>query len=307
MMSTETGVSPQAASRIVDAFPEEGPRWLRELATTERTLARQWGLQLGPAFAGSRTASVRTARISGGPAAVLKVPVIPSDTITEFRALRYWNGDAAPSAFDRDETSGALLLEFIEGEPLSMHDASENSLERVGAFLSRLHARRQTLPQLPSLEEHLAPLREALRARERSSQETAESLVEENAVRAWLRRNADSMSSATVIHGDLHTRNVLLTPDDQLKCVDPYGVVGDPARDAGAVALSCRSPVPLPDRLEILCARCQADPLRAAAHAFSMAVGALRYRRAFRSTDETLGLMSVIDLLRPAMRAAGAI
>ena len=103
-------------------------------------------------------------------------------------------------------------------------------------------------------------------------------LSREAAVRTWL---ADSVPGTTVIHGDLHPRNLLVRRDGALCAIDPYGVVGDPSRDVASLGMFFREDGRALHRLDALAAFADADRARVAGYAYALAVGALRFRVAY--------------------------
>ena len=308
------GVTPShLASGVLELYPVEGPRWLDALEATQRKLASMWQIELGRWLPGSRTGCVRRVVTSTGAPAVLKVPVVPGDTSAELRVLRYWGGHGAPRVLQADDATGALLLEYVKGRRVADVALSPPTLTRLGEYLSRLHADKGTVPpKLPTMDERLSPLRGDLARRECTCEQMARAnaaLVRcEEAVRKWLRSTAPESGCQTVIHGDLHARNLLLTPDNGFAAIDPYGLRGEPARDIGVLAASISGrPASLRRRLDILASECAVDAVRAAAHAYTFALGAIRFRRVYGAARDTAQLMNVAEELTPLLTAAGAL
>lgn len=272
------------ARSIERMHPVAGPRWLLGLPRLRRRLAQTWDLELGQ-WLPARGSCVTRASTPDGDQVVVKIPVIASDTLSEGATLGYWDGDGAPRLLGVDAPSGALLMQWVGGRPFVEEVDDRDALRRAGEFLRELHRpRRARHPQLPSLEDKLAPWRASRELAERSRPGRpsldAATVRREAAVRAWLADGAGE-ARATVIHGDLHPRNLLARADGGLCAIDPHGVIGDPARDAASLALFFREDGDALTRLEALAELANVDRTRVVAHAYAIAVGAYRYRVAY--------------------------
>jgi streptomycin 6-kinase len=302
----------QLAFGVLELYPVEGGPWLAELEATQQKLASMWRIELGRWLPGSRTGCARSVVMPSGALAVLKLPVVRADTAAELRVLRYWDGCGAPRVLKSDDATGALLLEYVKGCCVAEVAISRPMLLGMGEFLSRLHADNGTVrPELPTIDEKLAPLRSALARRESAcaqmTRANAGLVTREEAVRRWLRDTASESDLEAVIHGDLHARNLFLMPDSGFTAIDPYGLRGDPARDVGALALSLAGPASLRERLHILSSYCAVDAARAAAHAYTLALGAIRFRRVFAAAKDTAELMNSVEELTALVAATGAV
>jgi streptomycin 6-kinase len=291
----------QFAAAIERAHPDVGRTWLRDLPAVQARLAAQWDLKLTD-WLPARGAHVQRAVTADGREAVLKIPVIAADTVSERRALAYWDGDAAARLIMGDGASGALLVEWVDGRPFAEEDDTPESLRRAGEFLRDLHRPRAASHRgFPTLEEKLAPLR---RSREHLEGIGGPRLDEpthraEAAALAWLAESATA-DETTVIHGDLHPRNVLVRPNGAPFAIDPYGVIGDRCRDAASLALFFREDDKALRRLETLADFAELPRSRVLAHAFALAVGSYRTRAAFGITAGRDFLENVAcDLQRP--------
>jgi streptomycin 6-kinase len=279
------GLDAAFARSIERAHPVIGPAWLRELPQLQRRLASEWELTLTQ-WLPARGACVRRAvSVADGDEVVVKIPVIAADTVSEGRALSYWDGDGAPRLRRVDAETGTLLVDWVDGRPFVEQRDTAGALRRAGEYLRELRRPRQAhRPDVPTLEAKLAPLR---RSREQQEQACGgvpaldDSMLHGEAeVRTWL---ADSLGTvdASVIHGDLHPRNLLVRRDGCLSAIDPYGVVGDPCRDAASLALFFREDDKALCRLEALADFAAVDRDRVVAHAYAIAVGSYRFRVAY--------------------------
>ena len=301
-MSVPHRLSSEFVHGVRRAHPDAGQAWLDELPGLQHRLASLWSLRLRDWLPSRGSCVIRAVTVNDEPV-VVKIPVIPSDTISERLVLEYWDGDAAARLLGADTASGALLVEWVQGRPFGEEVDAPRTLRRAGDYLRELHRRRHaTPPSLPTLEQKLAPWRRSRERRETAnggaSVLEASSPGREAAVRGWLADSADDGGGA-VIHGDLHPRNLLVRPDASLVAIDPYGVRGDPARDAASLGLFFREDSRATRRLDALAESAELDPVRVAAHAYLLAVGAHRFRTAYDIPDGRRFLVDVIgDLER---------
>ena len=194
----------------------------RELASE---LAREWGLELGEPFALSRHSFVAPA----GDDTVLKlVPAEDDESDEEPDALALWDGDGAVRLLRHDRARRALLLErALPGTDLSLLPEADATAAAV-SVARRLGRRGQSRGQ--------SPLR------------TIHSLVPR-----WLAADGDAFASDvyarhekrddTLVHGDFHHHNVLLSARGWL-AIDPKPMLGEPEYDVPPFLWN-----PLPTRL----------------------------------------------------------
>jgi streptomycin 6-kinase len=279
------GLDAAFVKSIERAHPVIGRAWLRELPQLQRRLATDWELTLTQ-WLPARGACVRRAvSAADGDEVVVKIPVIAADTLSEGRTLSYWDGDGAPRLRRVDAATGTLLVDWVDGRPFVEQRDTAGALRRAGDYLRELRRpRRANRPDVPTLEAKLAPLRRSREQREQACGGVPAlgdpMLRGEAEVRTWL---ADSLiaADANVIHGDLHPRNLLARRDGCLSAIDPYGVVGDPSRDAASLALFFREDHKALYRLEALADFAAVDRDRVVAHAYAIAVGSYRFRVAY--------------------------
>ncbi|HEV7806731.1 MAG TPA: aminoglycoside phosphotransferase family protein [Solirubrobacteraceae bacterium] len=266
------------------AHPDAGQAWLDALPSLQHRLASRWSLRLRD-WLPSRGACVIRAVTVKDEFVIVKIPVIPADTISERLVLEYWGGDGAARLLGADAASGALLIQWVDGRPFVEEVDATRSLRRAADCLRELHRpRRANPPNLPTLEEKLAPWRRSRERQERASRDAsareASRRGREAAVRGWL-ADSPECGGGAVIHGDLHPRNLLVRRDGSLVAIDPYGVRGDPSRDGASLALFFREDTKAIYRLDALSEYAELDRVRVAAHAYLLAVGAYRFRTAY--------------------------
>ncbi|MBF6600261.1 MAG: phosphotransferase [Dehalococcoidia bacterium] len=245
--------------RITEVFGERGWNWLDALPRTLAVCAERWRLRLEAPFALSYNYVVPGLRDDGS-RVVLKLGVPDPEQEREATALRHYDGRGAVRLLDADAALGALLLERVEPGTrlvsLADDDAATVAAAHVMRALWRPPPADHAFPRVREWAAHLldadaqalAPLPPALVGR-------AQRLYGELVA---------SSAAPIVLHGDLHHENILRAGDGWL-CIDPKGVLGEPAYECGALL---RNPLPQvagwPDLPRVLARRIDvlADALR---------------------------------------------
>ena len=231
--SQGAGVPPALARNAVLAWGEAGERWLRELPATLAAVSADWGVALGEPFALTYHWVCR-ARTPDGRPAVLKLGVPSGGHLpVEAAALRGWAGRGAVRLLRFDQDRGALLLErALPGTSAAAlpPDADDVATAAALQVLHRLHAAPPPAHGVPALETRLAAF-DAHLARFPGDRPLPRAVVVR--ARAVARELCASAPAARLLHGDLHHDNVLRAEREPWLAIDPHGVVGDPAYDAG--------------------------------------------------------------------------
>lgn len=228
-------IPPVLARNVVENWAGKGSRWLAELPTLIDEIARDWELTVGAPFALSINWVAPVTRADGTPAVLkLGVPAV-GHLRHEARALRAYDGRGAVRLLAEDEKRGALLLERavpgVRAAALVPADdtAATAALIEVGRRLHHVPSKDHDFPQLSrervAFTQHLVryphdgPLPRRL-------VERAAELFDELCA---------SAAEQVVLHGDLHQDNVLRSTREAWLAVDPFGLVGDPGFDCGAM------------------------------------------------------------------------
>lgn len=213
---------------------------------------------------------------------VLKLCIPNPELMTEIEALRLMRGRGAAHLLEFDLEDGALLLERLEpGTPLStICDTDDGKATLLASSVMRKLWR--SVPRahsFPSVADWGVGFR---RLRERSAREGAcpfpKSLVDE--AEALFVELTASMAEPVLLHGDLHHDNILAAAREPWLAIDPKGLVGEPAYEAGALL---RNPLPsllawhglshtLTRRVEILAEELKLDKARLRGWAVAQAV-----------------------------------
>ena len=170
-----------------------------------------------------------------GAAAVLKLS-FPEDPefATEARALRLFDGRGIARLLELDAGRGAMLLERLEpGVPLDAVEDDEEAMSVAADVLRRLWRPAPAGHAFPLVSDWARGLARLRRQFGGGTGPLPAALVEEaEALFAWL---VPSQAEPVLLHGDLHHGNVLAARRRPWLAIDPKGVVGEPAFDAGAL------------------------------------------------------------------------
>ena len=225
--------------RIGEAFGAEGAAWLDGLPALVEAAAHRWDLELGRAFSASYGyVAGATRRVDGAPVVLKLAP--PGALAREAAALAHLNGPGCVRLLGA--AGGALLLErVVPGTPLAaLVPASDDAATRAACGVIRaLHDRP---PPDPAAGWDAAAGGARTLARHRDAGRRGP--VPAGLVDRALGLYTDLLASAAppvVLHGDLHHGNVLRGGDGWV-AVDPKGVLGEPAYEAGALL---RNPYPV--------------------------------------------------------------
>ncbi|MFJ2879185.1 aminoglycoside phosphotransferase family protein [Streptomyces sp. NPDC086796] len=221
---------PEAFARTtIEREGRPGADWLAGLPGIVEELLGRWAcVPDGEVMHGGVGVIVPVRRPAAG-TAVMKVSFPHPGNVHEPDAFTAWGGHGAVLLYERDDAHFAMLLE--RARPSTLAEAEEgDELVRVAGRLSR----RLAVPAPPGLP----------RLRERADAWEGQLLRDAGELSHALPRYAVEAAVATVrelghdqpdtlIHGDLHARNILRADREPWLAVDPKGYVGDRAYDGG--------------------------------------------------------------------------
>ncbi|NEC65792.1 aminoglycoside phosphotransferase family protein [Streptomyces sp. SID9727] len=213
---------------------DAGARWIRELPALVTDLAGEWACAPDGDVMHGGVGVIVPVRRHGTPPAVLKVSFPHPGNDHEPDAFVAWGGRGAVALYERDDARYAMLLERVS--PVTLAEAADG--DEVVAVAARL-GRRLAVPApvgLPRLSERAGEWEDGLR---RDDAELAHALPRPviGAALATV-RELGRQQPDTLVHGDLHGRNILRAEREPWLAVDPKGYAGDPAYDVGALMKS---------------------------------------------------------------------
>ncbi|MCD7445425.1 aminoglycoside phosphotransferase family protein [Streptomyces lincolnensis] len=211
--------------------------WLRELPSLVEELLNRWDcVPDGEVMHGGVGLIVPVRRSGGAGDAVLKVSFPHPGNVHEPDAFTVWGGRGAVRLYERNDERFAMLLERAGTRTLDELGAGdEDGIVTVAGRLNR----RLAVPAPPGLPRLSARAGEWERELLADAGELPHSLSR-RALDAALAtvRDLGSVQPDTVLHGDLHARNILRADREPWLAVDPKGYAGDPAYDGGTLLKS---------------------------------------------------------------------
>ncbi|AKK29963.1 aminoglycoside phosphotransferase family protein [Mycobacterium sp. EPa45] len=211
----------------VRAMAARGPQWaawIDALPRFTRDAVAQWQLRPdGPPTHGY-CSLVLPVRAADGASAVLKISFPDGESEHEHLALRRWGGDGAVKLLSADPHRRALLLERLGTEDLTHVDDVE-ACQIVAGLYRHIHV--PAMPQLRTLTFYLDRWTAELADLPRGAP-IPHRLVEQ-VLSLCADLTTDPLTTARVIHGDLHYANVLSGRRRPWLIIDPKPVNGDPA------------------------------------------------------------------------------
>ncbi|MEU8685336.1 aminoglycoside phosphotransferase family protein [Streptomyces sp. NPDC048611] len=235
-MATAPIEPPQRLVSSLSGDPESPVRqWLTALPTLVQQQLDAWELTLERVYApGGRSSLLALVRQQDGTPAALKFPVPGRVSAHERAALEVWDGWGAVRLLRSDDTSGALLLERLQGGVSLRALPEAKALLEAAGTVRRLWVRPDPGHPFETLagrtEEAVAGLRTA-----GGLIRTAEPLVERA---AELRRGLPAGSDEEfLLHGAFRQGKVLAGTRTPWLAVGPAPAVGERAYDLAALVL----------------------------------------------------------------------
>lgn len=219
------------ARSTIEREGEPGAVWLAGLPGIVEELLGRWEcVPDGEVMHGGVGIIVPVQRPAEG-AAVVKVSFPHPGNVHEPDAFAAWDGRGAVLLHDRDDEHFAMLLERARPSTLAELE-DEDEVARVAGRIS--HALAVPAPcGLPRLREQADAWEAQLRQDAEELTHALPRYVVDAAVATVQELGRDQPD--TLVHGDLHARNILRADREPWLAVDPKGYAGDPAYDGGTL------------------------------------------------------------------------
>lgn len=228
---------------LLGLYGEAGAAWLEELPTLVAKLEGRWSLTALAPFENLSYNFVAAVRRPDGAGVILKIGVPNPELTTEIEALQLYDGRGCVKLLQVDRSRGALLLERLwPGTPLlQLCDENDEKATRIAAGVMRRlwRAAPPAADPFPTVARWAAGLGRMRHHFDGGTGPLPPALVEK--AEALFAELLASMDEPVLLHGDLHHENILRSERDGWLAIDPKGVVGERAFEAGALL---RNPLP---------------------------------------------------------------
>ena len=236
--------------RCVELLGAAGPGWVERCEANVRDAVSLWGLRELSPLVGGRGGLVLRADTAAGVPVVLKAPIIdPTMHIAAQSELA--EAGVGPRVLGADVPKGLLLLEYVDGRPLS-RPADRAAQLSVVEVLLKLHAH-EARYRFPLISDWLRS-----RLSDEHGDRTLASGVPNEHRRARASRTLADLDAgyhtSVFIHADLNVGNLLMSATGTTTLIDARGVLGDPAYDYALLAVKTSARNEPPRRLEQLAA-----------------------------------------------------
>lgn len=213
----------------IDSNGERGRAWIEQLPANITFCEARWHITVGAPFGLSMNFAAPATHDNGTPL-VLKIIAPYLDADNEYLVLQHYAGHGAIRLLERDETTGAMLLErCLPGDELAtlfpLHDDDASAI--AGEVMRKLWHPLPDDHPFPTLAEFTDVM-----DRFDSLCDGAPPPMEPHVVDAAKQLRRDLLSSApetVLLHGDFHHHNVLRAQREPWLVIDPKGVAGERA------------------------------------------------------------------------------
>ncbi|MBB3083021.1 aminoglycoside phosphotransferase family protein [Geodermatophilus sabuli] len=223
-------VPPALVAAMGDLHGDAGRAWCATLPAAVERAAARWGLDVGPPYPASYHWVAPAVRVDGA-VVVLKLG-LSGALAQEAVTLAAWQGQGAVDLLAAEPDHGgtmALLVRAARPGTDLCTLPDERAFPVLAAVARRLHGTRAARPDgVPDSRRRVALLRAGSPLVPAALTDRAAGVLE---------RLLDSAAAPVLCHGDLHAANVLRDVGGWV-AIDPHGVWGEPALDAGTALLN---------------------------------------------------------------------
>ena len=260
-------ILPQSLREGVIAWKPDGQDWADSLPVLVEHCREIWQLDIGEPFEGGCTALVAPAVSADGTACVLKLRYPDDESLHEPEALERWAGDGAVRLLERDEVTGALLLEHVQpGTSLREVADIDEAMALACGVLRRLWQPVEAGHPFATTQACAVDWAGEIQRQYHTLGQPFDAALLRAAV-ATFELLAAYDGESVILHQDFHRGNVLRAQREPWLAIDPKPLAGEPAFDArwllnDLLHQEPRSPLELGNLLERLAGELSLDPER---------------------------------------------
>jgi streptomycin 6-kinase len=228
-------IPPKFIQTMNELYGTAGKEWIDQLPALITTCEKRWSLTVLPPFAPLSYNYVAPALCADGKQVVLKLGFPNPELSSEIEALRWFGGRGIAQLLQGEPQQGILLIERVNPGTLLSSLENDDQATHIAAQVMRQLWR--PIPAGQTTFIYVAKWAKGLeRLRRRFNGETGPfpTLLVEEAENLFADLLA-SMGAPVLLHGDLHHENILSAQRQPWLAIDPKGVVGEPAYEAGAL------------------------------------------------------------------------
>ncbi len=228
------GVPEPFARTIIELYADDGVAWLNRLPSLLAECERRWSLTLKSPFPNLSYNYVTLAVRSDGLDVVLKLGVPNPELSSEIAALHLYDSHGSVALLDADPERGILLLERLKpGTTLADLTDDERATTIAAEVMRELWRPAPTEHSFPTVAGWAAGMQRLRAEFGGGSGPFPVGLVAQ--AEALFAELLGSMAAPVLLHGDLHHWNILAAERRPWLAIDPKGLVGEPAYEAGAL------------------------------------------------------------------------
>ncbi len=219
---------------IIELYGESGSIWLNRLPSLLDTLAESWSLTILPPFPNLTYNYVAPAIRADGESVTLKAGVPNPELTAEIAALRFFDGRGCARLIETDEAHGAFLIErLLPGTPLRTLEPDDRTVLIAVEVMQQIWRPAPDAHPFPTTATWGEGFVRMRRTFDGGSGPFPRALTD--AAERWYAELDASSTAPVVLHGDLHQENILAAHRTPWLAIDPKGVVGEPAYEAGTL------------------------------------------------------------------------
>jgi streptomycin 6-kinase len=241
-VKTRPALPPEFRERIASTFGTDGRLWLDSLPWLLKQCESRWGLKIDPPLTPLSYNYVAPATLEDGQDIILKLGVPNSELTGEILALQAYDGRGSVRLIDADPRIGILLLERLTPGHMLSELGPQNDEKATIIAAGVMKQLWRVLPEGKKFITiaHWAKGFKRLRDQFKGGTGPFPAALVRDAEAIYKQFLADSHPEV-LLHGDLHHFNILSAGRETWLAIDPKGIAGDPAYEAGALL---RNPIP---------------------------------------------------------------